>query len=71
MLLTIIALANPIALYWAALILFLQRGEERPCLNDISEPDDTRAILILVILFLMLAILLPLPPNLASRFGIG
>ncbi|MEL7508445.1 MAG: site-2 protease family protein [Cyanobacteria bacterium J06554_1] len=70
-LLTIIALANPIALYWAALILFLQRGEERPCLNDISEPDDTRAILILVILFLMLTILLPLPPNLASRFGIG
>ena len=70
-LLTIIALANPIALYWAALILFLQRGEERPCLNDISEPDATRAILILVILFLMLAILLPLPPNLASRFGIG
>ncbi|MEM9976048.1 MAG: site-2 protease family protein [Cyanobacteria bacterium P01_D01_bin.2] len=70
-LLTIIALANPIALYWAALILFLQRGEERPCLNDISEPDDTRAILTLVILFLMLTILLPLPPNLASRFGIG
>ncbi|MEO0395367.1 MAG: site-2 protease family protein [Cyanobacteria bacterium P01_A01_bin.137] len=70
-LLTIIALANPIALYWAALILFLQRGEERPCLNDISEPDDIRAILTLVILFLMLTILLPLPPNLASRFGIG
>lgn len=69
--LTIIALANPIALYWAALILFLQRGEERPCLNDISEPDDTRAILALVILFVMLAILLPLPPNLASRMGIG
>ncbi|MEA5464028.1 site-2 protease family protein [Leptothoe sp. PORK10 BA2] len=69
--LTIIALANPIALYWAALILFLQRGEERPCLNDISEPDDTRAILALVILFLMLAILLPLPPNLAGRLGIG
>ena len=70
-LLTIIALANPLALYWAALILFLQRGEERPCLDDISEPDDTRAALALLILFLMLATLLPLSPSLAGRLGIG
>ncbi|MEM8612886.1 MAG: site-2 protease family protein [Cyanobacteria bacterium P01_H01_bin.105] len=70
-LLTIIALANPLALYWAALILFLQRGEERPCLDDISEPDDARAALALLILFLMLATLLPLSPSLAGRLGIG
>lgn len=70
-LLTIVALANPLALYWAALILFLQRGDERPCLNDISEPDDARAALALLLLFLMLATLLPLSPSLAGRLGIG
>lgn len=69
--LTLIALANPLALFWAALILFLQRGDERPCIDDISEPDDARAALALLILFLMLATLLPLPPSLAGRLGIG
>lgn len=69
--LTIVALANPLALYWAALILFLQRGEERPCLDDLSEPDDARAALALLLLFLMLATLLPLSPSLAGRLGIG
>ena len=70
-LLVIVALANPLALYWGALILFLQRGEERPCIDDISEPDDARAALALLILFLMLATLLPLSPALAGRLGIG
>lgn len=69
--LVVVALANPLALYWGALILFLQRGEERPCLDDISEPDDTRAALALLILFLMLTTLLPLSPGLAGRLGIG
>ncbi|MBT9312831.1 site-2 protease family protein [Leptothoe kymatousa] len=69
--LTLIALANPLALYWAALILFLQRGDERPCIDDLSEPDDARAALALLILFLMLATLLPLTPSLAGRLGIG
>lgn len=69
--LTLVALGNPLALYWAALILFLQRGDERPCTDDISEPDDARAALALLILFLMLATLLPLTPSLAGRLGIG
>ncbi len=69
--LAIVALGNPLALYWAALILFLQRGDERPCIDDISEPDDARAALALLILFLMLATLLPLSPALAGRLGIG
>lgn len=70
-LLAIIALANPIALYWAIIILLLQRDLERPSLNELTEPDDTRAVLGLVALFLMVAILLPLSPSLASRIGIG
>lgn len=63
--------ANPIPLYWAILILFLQRDLERPTLNELTEPDDTRAAWGLLALFLMLATLIPLSPGLAGRLGIG
>ena len=69
--LALVSLVNPLALYWAALILVLQRNLERPCLNDLTEPDDARAALGLLALFLMLATLLPLTPSLAGRLGIG
>lgn len=69
--LAIASFVNPIALYWAIVILFLQRSQERPSLNEISEPDDTRAALGLLALFLMIATLLPLSPGLAGRLGIG
>lgn len=65
------SLVNPLALYWAILILFLQRDLERPALNELSEPDDARAALGLLVLFLMAATLLPLTPGLAGRLGIG
>lgn len=67
----IATLANPLALYWAILILFLQRGPERPCLEELSEPDDARAALGLLALFLMAATLLPVTPSLAGKLGIG
>lgn len=70
-LLALVSLANPLALYWAALIVVLQRNLERPCLDDITEPDDTRAALGLLGLFLALAVLMPLTPSLAGRLGIG
>jgi membrane-associated protease RseP (regulator of RpoE activity) len=69
--LAIASLANPLALYWAILILFLQRDLERPSLNELSEIDDARAALGLLALFLMVATLLPLTPGLAGRLGIG
>jgi membrane-associated protease RseP (regulator of RpoE activity) len=65
------ALVNPLSLYWAIVILFLQRDLERPALNELTEPDDARAALGLLILFLMAATLLPLTPSLAGRLGIG
>ncbi|MBW4657970.1 MAG: site-2 protease family protein [Drouetiella hepatica Uher 2000/2452] len=65
------ALVNPLALYWAIAILFLQRDLERPALNELTEPNDARAALGLLILFVMAATLLPLTPSLASRLGIG
>jgi len=69
--LVIASLANPLALYWAVLILFLQRQQERPATNELTEPDDARAALGLLALFLTLATLLPLTPSLAGRLGIG
>lgn len=68
--LVILSFANPIALYWTILVAFLQRQPERPSLEELTEPDDTRAALALLILFLMLATLLPLTPSLAGRLGI-
>ncbi|MCJ8281467.1 MAG: site-2 protease family protein, partial [Rivularia sp. ALOHA_DT_140] len=67
----LVGLGNSLALYWAIVILFLQREPERPSLNEITEPDDTRAVLGLVALFVMAAILIPFSPGLASRLGIG
>jgi membrane-associated protease RseP (regulator of RpoE activity) len=70
----IVSLINPgnsIPLYWAVLIIFLQRELERPSLNELSEPDDARAAWGLLALFLMLATLIPLSPGLAGRLGIG
>jgi membrane-associated protease RseP (regulator of RpoE activity) len=69
--LSVVNPGNPITLYWAIVILFLQRGLERPSLNEITEPDDARAALGLLALFLMVATLIPLAPGLAGRLGIG
>jgi membrane-associated protease RseP (regulator of RpoE activity) len=62
---------NPIPLYWAVLILFLQRDLERPVQNELTEPDDSRAAWGLLSLFLMLATLIPLTASLAGRIGLG
>jgi membrane-associated protease RseP (regulator of RpoE activity) len=69
--LALASLANPLALYWAIVIVFLQRDLERPSLNELTEPDDARAALGLLALFLMITTLLPLTPSLAGRLGIG
>lgn len=69
--LAIASLSTPLALYWAVAILFLQRNLERPALEELTEPDDARASLGLLALFLMVATLLPLTPTLAGRLGIG
>lgn len=69
--LALVGLGNPIALYWVVVILVLQRSLERPSLNEITEPDDARAALGLLALFLMIATLLPLTPDLAGKLGLG
>lgn len=69
--LTIASLVNPIALYWAVLILVLQRNPERPSLNELIEPDDLRAALALIALFSAIVTLIPLTPSIAGILGIG
>jgi len=69
--LALVSLGNSLAMYWAIVIVFLQREQERPSLNEISEPDDARAALGLLALFLMITTLIPLTPALAGRLGIG
>ncbi|MEG3842987.1 site-2 protease family protein [Microcoleus sp. herbarium14] len=69
--LAIASLVNQAALYWAIVILILQRNLERPSLNELTEPDDARAALGLLALFLMIVALLPLTPAMAGRLLIG
>jgi membrane-associated protease RseP (regulator of RpoE activity) len=71
LLLGLATLVNPLALYWATLILFLQRDLDRPALNELSETSDIRATLGLLALFFMVITLLPFSPGLAGRLGIG
>jgi membrane-associated protease RseP (regulator of RpoE activity) len=63
--------ANLVILYWLILVGFLQRALERPSLDEITEPNDTRAALGLIALFVMAAIVIPFSPDLAARMGIG
>ncbi|NJK61591.1 MAG: site-2 protease family protein [Synechococcaceae cyanobacterium SM2_3_1] len=60
------AITNPLALYWALLILFIAREPERPPMNEISETDEGRDALALLSLFFMALTLLPVPPGLAK-----
>ena len=62
---------NSLTFYWAIIILFLQRDLERPSLNELTEPNDTRAILGLAMLFISLLTLIPITPSLATSLGIG
>ncbi len=62
---------NSIPFYWAIVILFLQRDLERPSLNELTEPNDQRAIAALLTLVFVLLILIPLSPSLALKLGIG
>ncbi|AFZ52521.1 site-2 protease family protein [Cyanobacterium aponinum] len=70
----IVSIFNPVnslPFYWAIIILFLQRDLERPSLNELTEPDDSRAGWGLFLIFLSLTTLIPITPSLASRLGIG
>jgi membrane-associated protease RseP (regulator of RpoE activity) len=57
-------------LFWAAVVFILGRMPERPCLDDITETDESRDNLALVALFMMAAILLPASSDLLGQIGL-
>jgi membrane-associated protease RseP (regulator of RpoE activity) len=68
----LVALGNPdnsLALYWELVILFLQRELEKPSLNEITEINDTRAALGLLVFIGALLVLFPIVPSLSARLG--
>jgi membrane-associated protease RseP (regulator of RpoE activity) len=67
----IATLVNPLALYWAIVILVVQRDLERPSSNELIEPNDTRAAIALLSFLVMILTLIPLTPSLATTWGIG
>ncbi len=69
--LVIATVINPLALYWAGIILILLRDLERPMLNELSDLDGDREALGVVALFWMLIVLLPLTSGVAERMGIS
>jgi membrane-associated protease RseP (regulator of RpoE activity) len=67
----IATLVNPLALYWAIVILVVQRDLERPSSNELVEPSDSRVIVALLGFLVMILTLIPLTPSLAAKWGIG
>ncbi len=67
----IATLVNPLALYWAIVILVVQRDLERPSSNELIEPNDSRVIVALLGFLVMILTLIPLTPSLAAKWGIG
>lgn len=52
---------SPLLLAWLLFVLFLQRDDDVPCLNEVTEPSTARTVAALVVLVVAVAILLPMP----------
>ncbi|MBL1208636.1 site-2 protease family protein [Geminocystis sp. GBBB08] len=65
LLVIILALVRTEFLLWAIILIFMPVTDQ-PALNDVTELDNTRDILGLLALVLLIAILLPLPPTVAQ-----
>jgi len=52
---------SPLLLAWLLFVLFLQRDDDVPCLNEVTEPSTARTVAALVMLVVAVAILLPMP----------
>ncbi|BAM81950.1 hypothetical protein, conserved [Cyanidioschyzon merolae strain 10D] len=56
---------SPLLLFYGLVVIFLQREQELPCLDEVSEPDNARRVTTFVLLLITMLILLPFP----SQFG--
>ncbi|GAB0489186.1 hypothetical protein MMPV_000403 [Pyropia vietnamensis] len=52
---------SPLLLAWLLFVLFLQRDDDVPCLNEVTEPSTARTVATLVMLVVAVAVLLPMP----------
>ncbi|KAK1863441.1 hypothetical protein I4F81_005997 [Pyropia yezoensis] len=52
---------SPLLLAWLLFVLFLQRDDDVPCLNEVTEPSTARTVAALVMLVVAVAVLLPMP----------
>lgn len=52
---------SPLLLAWLLFVLFLQRDDDVPCLNEVTEPSAARTVAALVMLVVAVAVLLPMP----------
>lgn len=64
------SLASPLAFFWVALVLILQRGPVSPCSEEFSEPGDQSQITLGAgLLLLPLLVLVPFPFELAEALS--
>lgn len=60
---------SPLLLFWGLVCVFLQRESDYPCLNEVIEPDNTRTVLGLGALCVMLLVLIPFPEQVGDILG--
>lgn len=68
--LLLLSLMQPHLLLWAVLLFFLPAIDE-PALNDVTELDNTRDVIGLVMLVVLLLIIIPAPKVLLSALGMN
>ncbi|KAF6004697.1 Peptidase M50 [Cyanidiococcus yangmingshanensis] len=56
---------SPLLLFYGLIVIFLQREQEIPCLDEVSEPNNSRTAMTFFLLLVTVLILLPFP----SQFG--
>jgi membrane-associated protease RseP (regulator of RpoE activity) len=60
---------SPLLLFWGIFVILFQRELDLPCEDELTEPDNKRSALGLVLLFIMLFTLIPFPDALGNFTG--
>jgi membrane-associated protease RseP (regulator of RpoE activity) len=60
---------SPLLLFYGLIVIFLQREQEIPCLDEVSEPNNRRAATAVFLIFLTILVLLPFPSQVGDITG--
>eukprot|EP00871_Galdieria_phlegrea_P001565 jgi/Galph1/2409/GphlegSOOS_G1054.1 len=60
---------SPLLLFWGLFVILFQREMDLPCEDELTEPDNKRSALGLLLLFVMLFTLVPFPEALGNFTG--